>query len=166
MRPRISGRLKPSDILEEIWVRDVVDLTWEVFRLRRLKANLMTAAAYEGLARVLQPLLRWKSGIDRTAEKWAARDQGAVKKVDTSALTSAGLTKDAIMASTLALRIDDIERIDRMTLAAEGRRHAVLRRPRPASGEFCANASARCPGGRGRRVQGHRAGTTCGRDAV
>ena len=26
---RVSGGVKPSDILEEIWVRDVVDLVWE-----------------------------------------------------------------------------------------------------------------------------------------
>ena len=37
---RISGTLKPADILEEIWVRDVVDLVWDAFRLRRLKAHL------------------------------------------------------------------------------------------------------------------------------
>ena len=37
---RISGTLKPADILEEIWVRDVVDLVWDAFRLRRFKAHL------------------------------------------------------------------------------------------------------------------------------
>ena len=29
---RISGTLKPADILEEIWVCDVVDLVWEKLR--------------------------------------------------------------------------------------------------------------------------------------
>ena len=38
--------LKPQDALEEIYTRDVVDLTWEIFRLRRLKAALMQANAY------------------------------------------------------------------------------------------------------------------------
>ena len=36
---RISGAVKPSDIFEEIWVQDIVDLVWEVVRLRRLSAN-------------------------------------------------------------------------------------------------------------------------------
>ena len=36
---RMSRMLTPSDILEQIWVRDVVDLTWETLRLRRLKAQ-------------------------------------------------------------------------------------------------------------------------------
>src|SRR5207244_11663534 len=52
---RISGTLKPADPLEQIWVRDVVDLVWEIFRLRRLKAALMREAAYEGVDKVLMP---------------------------------------------------------------------------------------------------------------
>ena len=42
---RISGAVKPTDIFEEIWVGDIVDLVWEAVRLRRLKASLMTATA-------------------------------------------------------------------------------------------------------------------------
>jgi hypothetical protein len=34
--------VKPKDFLEEIWVRDIVDLSWDVLRLRRLKAQLLT----------------------------------------------------------------------------------------------------------------------------
>ena len=56
---RISGTLKPADILEEIWVRDVVDLVWDAFRLRRLKAHLLAAAAHEGMAKLIGPLLDW-----------------------------------------------------------------------------------------------------------
>ena len=37
---RISEAVKPADILEEIWICDIADLTWEVLRLRRLKAVL------------------------------------------------------------------------------------------------------------------------------
>jgi hypothetical protein len=45
---RISGAVKPKDFLEEIWVRDVVDLTWDCLRMRRLKASLLTSATDEG----------------------------------------------------------------------------------------------------------------------
>src|SRR5215470_6729238 len=54
---RVSGAVKPADIFEEIWVRDIVDLVWEALRLRRLKANLMTAMAYRGLEQILKPLV-------------------------------------------------------------------------------------------------------------
>src|SRR5271165_3312444 len=98
---RMTATLKPADILEEIWVRDIVDLVWDAFRLRRLKAHLLTASAHEGMAQVLQ-------GLDHrlpygTARSWAARRQDAVDEVE-STLRTAGLGMDAVMAQTLSAR--------------------------------------------------------------
>ena len=76
---RLSGTLKPSDALEEIWVRDVVDLVWEAFRLRRLKAHLMRAGAYEGLAQVLKPLVKWATN-ELLAQQWLAGEAEAVSR--------------------------------------------------------------------------------------
>jgi hypothetical protein len=122
---RISGAVNPADIFEEIWVRDLVDLVWEALRLRRLKASLMTATAYRGLEQILKPLVGFleEQGL---AKAWAARDQSAIKRVD-KLLASAGLTMDAVMAQTLSISLDDIERIDRMIATAEVRRNAILR---------------------------------------
>src|SRR6516164_8949191 len=53
----ISMAVTPADIFEDIWVRDVVDLTIEVLRLRRLKASLMKANEYKGLSETLAPLV-------------------------------------------------------------------------------------------------------------
>jgi hypothetical protein len=122
---RISGAVKPADILEDIWVRDVVDLVWEAFRLRRLKANLMTVVAHEGLRKILETLIDWSDARD-LAQAWATRERGAIKQVD-ELLASAGFTMDAVMAQTLSLKLDDIDRIDQMIATAEGRRNAILR---------------------------------------
>jgi hypothetical protein len=122
---RISGAVKPADIFEEIWVRDIVDLVWEAFRLRRLKVNLMTTGAHKGLGGILDPLMDWDDAHDLT-EAWARRERAAIEQVD-ELLASAGLTMDAVMAQTLSLKLDDIERIDRMIATAEGRRNAILR---------------------------------------
>ena len=46
---RFSAAIKPKDFLEEMWMRDVVDLTWETLRMRRLKAALLTSGMSEGL---------------------------------------------------------------------------------------------------------------------
>jgi hypothetical protein len=46
---RISKAVKPADILEEIWICDIADLTWEVLRLRRLKAVLIDASSIRRL---------------------------------------------------------------------------------------------------------------------
>jgi hypothetical protein len=122
---RLSATLKPSNAIEEVWVQDVVDLAWEALRLRRLKAQLIRAGAYEGLAQVLKPLVKWETH-ETLAQQWHAGEAEAVTTVG-RVLASAGLTTDAVMAHTLAARIDDIERIDRMMMAAEMRRDNILR---------------------------------------
>jgi hypothetical protein len=122
---RISTAVKPNDILEDIWVREVVDLVWETFRLRRLKWTLLTATAMAGLTKVLGPLIGWGQADD-LARAWAARKPSAIKRVE-KILASADLNMDAVMAQTLSIKLDDIERIDRMIAIAEARRNAILR---------------------------------------
>src|SRR5258708_24399141 len=117
---RISADVAPADFVEEIWVCNVVDLVWESVRLRRLKSQLLHAAAHEGLTRVLTPLLDWWSARE-LSRKWASGDEEAVREVE-RLLDRAGFTIDDGMAQTLAARIDDVERIDRMVIIAEARR--------------------------------------------
>jgi hypothetical protein len=121
---RISAAVKPADILEDIWVCDIVDLVWDVFRLRRLQANLITASAHNGLHTVLGPLV--DGGLGDLVENWVRRKPSAIKRVD-RLLASAGLTMDAVMAHTLCQNLDSMERIDRMIAMAERRRDAILR---------------------------------------
>jgi hypothetical protein len=122
---RISAAVKPSDILEEIWVRDFVDLEWEARRWRRLKSNLLAASTHAGLEQLLVPLSDYVQA-DELARGWARNEPEASKEVK-HLLASARLSMDAVMAQTLSLKIDDIERIDRMTMAAGTRRDAILR---------------------------------------
>jgi hypothetical protein len=121
----ISAAVTPADILENIWVRDFVDLTLEVFRLRRLTVNLMKANEYKGLSETLAPLVG-RSQAETLAEGWAARKPEVVEEV-TKTLTSAGLTTDSIVAQTFSLKLNDIERIEHMIALAEARRNATLR---------------------------------------
>jgi hypothetical protein len=74
--PESSGAVKPTDIFEEIWVHDIVDLVWEAFRLRRLKANLMTATAHKGLEEALKPFVRNYLTRQELAQAWAAQEGG------------------------------------------------------------------------------------------
>jgi hypothetical protein len=131
---RISADVAPKDFVEEIWARNVVDLVWESIRLRHLKSQLLRAAAHEGLARVLTPLLDWASA-DQLSRQWARGEEEATAEAE-RLLGRAGLTIDAVMAQTLAARIDDVERIDRMVTIAEARRDAVLREIRSRRAAF------------------------------
>lgn len=51
----VAETVKASDVLEMIWVRDFVDLEWEIRRLRRIKANLLRIAAPPAAA--FEPML-------------------------------------------------------------------------------------------------------------
>jgi len=144
----VSGAVKPTDIVEEIWCRDVVDLTWEIFRWRRLTTALFTAAAPDALTGVLAALMRRKttetdgmaglpnldftmglrppSPEEKLVKKWATRNPAAIDRVN-KLMASANLKMDIVMAKALVAEFDHIERIDRLATIAEGRRNAVLR---------------------------------------
>jgi hypothetical protein len=120
----IIAEVRPRGIVEHIWVRDFVDLAFEVVRLRGLKADLLTAGAGEGLRTVLRDL-----GIDdyfSLAKRWHARDPDAIATVE-AALAAAGLGLGVVRAQALAARLREVEAIDRMIRSAEARRDEMLR---------------------------------------
>ena len=136
---RATREVAPADILEQMWVRDVVDLFWDALRLRRLKAKLIAGATQAALARLLAPhlnpdpdqaddftIMPGRKRAVRLAQKWTARDPGAVHLVE-GMLASGELAMDDVMAECLSLRLDDVERVDRMAMSAEIRRNAALR---------------------------------------
>jgi len=54
---QVRRALKSRDVMEEMWIRDVVDLAWDIFRLRRMKANLLQVRASNAVWDVLGPLV-------------------------------------------------------------------------------------------------------------
>jgi hypothetical protein len=153
---RVSGDIKPTDFVEEIWIRDVVDLTWEIFRWRRLTTSLLTATMLYDLKSILVPLVRPQSaGTEKTkgfpglitnfeprppspeqilaenmvknlVKKWAMRDPAAIERVD-KLLESVNTTTNTVMAGAFVQKLEDIERIDRLITIAEARRNAAFR---------------------------------------
>ena len=125
LHAELSAALQPVGAIEAIWVHDLVYLTWNIFRLRRLHDGLIKATCHEGLERLLTTL----TGYDKAHElatRWAIGVPDAIKSVD-QLLASANLTVEAIVANTLSLKIDEIERIDRMIMTAEARRNDIYR---------------------------------------
>lgn len=60
------------------------------------------------------------------AKQWACGDPDATAIIE-KVFATAGITMDTVHAKKLALHIDEVERIDRMTMVAEGRRDSILR---------------------------------------
>jgi hypothetical protein len=129
---RVSGAVKPGDILQEIWVRDFVDNTWDIFRLRRAKkaaiANGVPAALENALLPFFGPQDKpwYPEGLSELVGKWAAGDSGAISKVE-ELMASAKLTMDMISDNAFVNAIETIERIEHLITIAEHRRNAILR---------------------------------------
>ena len=122
---RVSAAVKPTDIVEEIWVRDIVDLAWEVFRLRRIKAGLLAAATQNEIKRVLAEYLS-DADAQELARNWTLNDKDARKEVQ-AYFDMVNLTLDGATARAFEMKIKNIELIDRMIASAEARRNIALR---------------------------------------
>jgi hypothetical protein len=86
----------------------------------------MAATAYKAVARILEPFVPEYREREYLAQAWGRREKTAIKRVD-GFLAAAGLSMQAVMAKTLSINLDDIERIDRMIATAEARRNLILR---------------------------------------
>jgi hypothetical protein len=133
---RVTASIKPTNIIEEFAVRDVVSAMWDSLRLSRLKTALLNANMHKGLKETLVPLCNPLTQLDRgefngpradtLSEAWMCGEGEAIEMVD-RLLAAAGLTMDAVVAQTMSIYIDDFDRIDRMAMNAEARRHVAVR---------------------------------------
>jgi hypothetical protein len=123
----LQADLAPADVIEKIWLRDLVDLQWEVRRWRRLNNELLSSSRYDGLDKILRSLFyKYADGAPMELKRHLMRrDPTAIAEISTQH-DLAGLTEDAILAQTLAVQLDVVDRIDRMTLQAERRRDLAI----------------------------------------
>jgi hypothetical protein len=63
----MCAAVKPVDIIDELFVADVVYLAWEILRWRRLKVGLLQASLHDAL----QEFLKERLGYEAYAEKFA-----------------------------------------------------------------------------------------------
>jgi hypothetical protein len=123
---RIVAVAQPRDAIEDLLTRDVIDLSWEVLRLRRLKAGLLRGAIGSGISEVMYRLGYEEESAGELAANWAAGKKAAQKTV-AAALQKAQLTMEDVMAETLEGKIDSFERFDRLLASSEARRNNARR---------------------------------------
>lgn len=122
---QIESAVEPKDSIEYLWVRDVIDLTWEIQRLRRLKSSYLSACAPEGLTRLLERNFYEYAERRKLVCGWTYHEEKQVNEVK-EFLEACGLPPEAIAAETFAKKIDEIEKMERMTASAEARRAKVI----------------------------------------
>lgn len=122
---QVRDGVAPDGVIEDIWVRDVVDITWEILRQRRFKTLTINAAYATALRSLIEPRLSYEDKKS-LADRWEARDAAARKDVARH-LARFDLSVDDVNARACVLKLDVIERLDRMIAQAEARRNLVLR---------------------------------------
>jgi hypothetical protein len=124
---RVFAAVKPRDVIEEMAVRDLVDLDWEILRLRRVKSGLFAAGLQGSLLAKLLPAPNVTEPEARAlAQHFVAGDASATEEVE-KILASIGLSLDAVTANTMTIRLREFDAIERLIASAEARRHAALR---------------------------------------
>lgn len=121
----IRDALAPEDAIEDIWVRDIADLQWELLRLRRFRSAVLTAAGPDALEKLLRGFLR-RQPDPALIDGWTRRQSRALKQVEAT-LKSADLAEDAIAAQSFVSNIEIIAEFERMTFRLESRRNAIIR---------------------------------------
>ena len=116
----------PQDFIEEILVRDAIDLTWEIQRLKDFKKQLLHSEREGSLKALLLKLLGHGGYDEKLYKKWQEGDKVAIKSVN-DFLHEKGLDPSAIDAFSFKAQLDNIERYDRLIMQAEARRVAHLR---------------------------------------
>jgi hypothetical protein len=128
---KVTAAVAPGDIIEAMWVKDITDFTWEVQRLRRLKAELLIQAS-QG---VLEDLLRsipgagLIKGVQYTIPSLLASYRAGLKEAAVEVeriLTNNGIDADNLAAQALSIKLSEVERIERLLAGIEARRNRIL----------------------------------------
>ena len=118
--------LQPRDAIETMYAKDVIELTWEIIRLRTVHADIIKIEQRAALFRLLRFDLKVE---DLKAEKLSQRffaDKTAKEQV-LGKLQRFGLTETAITSAAYRRAAEDLDNVDRRMASLEGRRHKALK---------------------------------------
>lgn len=123
---QVSSAVGPCDFLEEVWVRDFVDLDWEVRRWRQLKTNLISVGIADLLKSKLGKVIKTDRELNDLIALWVARDPSAISRVK-ECLASTGDTLESLATKVAGERLGYLRRLEDFTTKAEWRRNTTLR---------------------------------------
>jgi hypothetical protein len=132
MLANMAAAVMPRDAIEWILMKDCVDLTWEIRRIRLAKAGITDVTRKEALKSILESILNNSDlkGRDPIAAAQIMADDWyndpSAKEALLAHLAKHGLDEEAITAQAFALRSRELEKLDHMLASAERRRFAML----------------------------------------
>ena len=133
LRDAFERKIKPRDIIEQMYVHDMYSIVWEILRLRRCKVMIINAAFRSALEHLLVQLLKEPGQYDHEVQDKARAlahawftDREAEKQVS-QILNRFDLDESAIEAEAIRRSSSDLELLDRMLTSLESRRNKALR---------------------------------------
>ena len=119
----------PEDVREWILIKEVIDNTWEVFRLNRLKANFLLAQRHQKFD-IVSDIIPFdeKKMRDALDKAWLALQNGDEEGMEraNAVLQRRHQNLDTVMAEALALFMREYGILSSMSLAASKRRDQLL----------------------------------------
>jgi hypothetical protein len=128
MQEEFFREVAPANFIERMYANEVIELFWEVRRLRRCKAALidsMQGVALKNLIALAKGSLDGREEEQKLATAYLGADETARGQV-VSFLSGRGLDQTALDAEAVSMRLDDLEKIERMIASMEQRRDKAL----------------------------------------
>jgi hypothetical protein len=133
VRETLNNEIKPLGMVEQLYLLDYAELTFEILRLRRWKMALLNTNFVPALETVFkQVLLQSDYNLGEAsatakdiAQRWFANKQ--VRKHGAGLLRQYRFDQSAIEAEAFRKSADKIELIDKLLASAESRRSKIIR---------------------------------------
>ena len=138
----LAREVRPSDFIEWLWVKDIADLTWDIFRYRRIKASYVDGRFRSALVqqlnlalqrdkRAAHPDRRLSFDLDRIRDEANKLANDFIANANTKEkrdkwLKAHGVNAESITATSFDAAVDELEAIERMLASVEYRRNNAL----------------------------------------
>ncbi len=120
----------PKDAIEEVWLQDFIDYTWEARRLRRMKASIVKSERKDAVKSLVQDCLDDTTSAYHEARSltraWSRSEKEGTARVE-ALLEEHGHDAGTIIAKAIHRNLDILERLDKLIASYEYRRDAALR---------------------------------------
>jgi hypothetical protein len=157
----IRDHICPQNILEEIWVAEIVEAQWEIQRLRRYKSQIVNSLKLSGLQSLLNSI---SDGDDAENADLARRffTNKAIKKQVNAMLRNFDLDESAVEVEAYRLSMQVLKQIDCRLMELAKRRDKLFQQIEDYRAGISAPAGSGAPQRFGQEITIQKGGDTDG----
>jgi hypothetical protein len=132
LKATLTQEIKPSGIIEQMYVADIASIVWEILRLRHCKVAIINKAFKDALSNLVYDLAGrpdWgtpeREWTDTISLDWYSKPKARSEVL--KLLKKFRLDEWAIEAQAIQSKLSELETLDRMLTLLEARRNKALR---------------------------------------